>query len=800
MTGTALSRPFLYLTICAWRRFRSHVTGVGRIGYYMKDSATILLVEDDRALLDGIADLLEVSEIGYAVQVTKATNGELGLKAVAENEPDLIISDVMMPKMGGFEFLEQLRNQPDWVHIPVIFLTAKGTPDDILKGRLSGAELYITKPYDSDELLQLVRSQLARAFELQGSRKRRLDSLSRNIVQLLNHEFRTPLTYVTAYYELLADGVLRDDPESLQEYLRGIQVGAARLRNLVGNLVAVLELRTGEAAKRIKNQSDVIDDIVALLQSFCGNCRCDESEEDVYIKCELPQRLPKIFGHRDSLYLILDCLLDNAVKFSLMNPGQEPNIVLSATTKNGEIAISVKDNGIGMPEHVHLRVFDLFYQHNREELEQQGAGTGLTIVNGLVELHAGCLEVDSVEGEGSTFTIILPVYEDGVQAQLGRPEGKIPATILLVEDEWFLLEGLRDLIGVFDSEYELTVLTASDGEKGLRVLEEHEPDLIITDIMMPRMNGYEFLSETRKNPAWLHIPFIFVTARGEREDILRGRSSGAEEYVTKPYDANELFAVIETQLDRHFKRQVALQEGFEELKRGILDLLMADLNMPLGIVSEFTEKMANNVEKLQSDQALMSYLRGIHSGSAQVSRLVEDFILLVELQTGKTVNWFALQAGPTNVNEVMIGIEGQYRGNDEWSNVVFHHHYTDEVELILMDPELLAKCLGRLVDLIVALCKDCQTIDVSLTSEMSNDHVQLTLGTGAVSLTDNEAQQVNLLLAKAEPVVMELSEYDPALLITKGVVHYHSGAIEVDVAGNQRLDFIITFPVYHPAG
>jgi DNA-binding response OmpR family regulator len=705
----------------------------------MKDSAIILLVEDDRALLDGIADLLEISEIGYAVQVTKATNGELGLKAVAEYEPDLIISDVMMPKMGGFEFLEQLRNRPDWVHIPVIFLTAKGTPDDILKGRLSGAELYITKPYDSDELLELVRSQLARAFELQGNRKRKLDRLSRNIVQLLNHEFRTPLTYVTAYYELLADGVLRDDPESLQEYLRGIQVGAARLSNLVGNLVAVLELRTGEAAERIKNQSDVIDDVAALLQSFCGNYRCDDSEEDVYIKCELPQRLPKLFGHRDNLYMILDCLLDNAVKFSLMNPGQEPRIVLSATTKNGEIAISVKDNGIGMPEHVHMRVFDLFYQHNREEMEQQGAGTGLAIVK-------------------------------------------------------------RDLIGVFDSVYEFTVLTASDGEKGLRVLEEHEPDLIITDIMMPRMNGYEFLSETRKNPAWLHIPFIFVTARGEREDILRGRSSGAEEYVTKPYDANELFAVIETQLDRHFKRQVALQEGFEELKRGILDLLMADLNMPLGIVSEFTEKMANNVEKLQSDQALMSYLRGIHSGSAQVSRLVEDFILLVELQTGKTVNWFALQAGPTNVNEVMIGIEGQYRGNDEWSNVVFHHHYSGEVELILMDPELLAKCLGRLVDLIVALCKECQTIDVSLTSEMSNDHVQLTLGTGSVSLTDTEAQQVNLLLAKTEPVVMELSEYDPALLITKGVVHYHSGAIEVDVAGNQRLDFIITFPVYHPAG
>ncbi len=769
----------------------------------MKDPATILLVEDDLALLDGIADLLEVSEVGYDLQLMKAINGVVALEAVTENEPDLIISDIMMPKMGGFEFLEQLRKRPDWVHIPVIFLTAKGTPDDILKGRLSGAELYITKPYDSDELLQLVRSQLDRAFELKGHRQLRLDTFSRNIVQLLNHEFRTPLTYVTAYYELLADGFLRDDPASLNEYLRGIQVGTERLTNLIGNLVNVLELRTGEAARRIEQYSEIIDDPVALLISHCGERYWGDKGEVVRIYCDFPDHLPRIHVHQDSLNMILDCLLNNAIKFSRMNQDHEPIIELSATAEDGYLAISVTDNGIGIPELVQRRVFDLFFQYNREDLEQQGAGTGLAIVRGLTELQGGCVEVVSKVGEGSVFTIYLPEYVDAGTVS-SQPEikdgGKKRATILLVEDEWFLLEGLRDLLGVFGSDYDLNILTAGDGKEALQILETNEPDLIISDITMPRMDGYEFLNQARKNPAWLHIPIIFLTARGEREDILKGRRSGAEEYVTKPYDAKELFAVIETQLDRHFQRQFAVQQDFDELKKSILDLLLADMNMPLGMVSNYTEKLAENVDKLKSDQDLMSYLKGIHSGSTQVSRLIEDFILLVELQTGKTVDWFALQARPTNINEVLKEIVRLQRSNGNWQNVIIEQQLSDNVPLVLIDPELLTQCLERIVDLMIALCKDFPEIGIVLTSQATDGQIILTIGTQAVSLTDEESQLVNHLLSRPEPVVLELAEYDPALLITKGVVHYHDGSIVLDVKDNRRLDFIFTFPAYQPVG
>jgi CheY-like chemotaxis protein len=383
-------------------------------------------------------------------------------------------------------------------------------------------------------------------------------------------------------------------------------------------------------------------------------------------------------------------------------------------------------------------------------------------------------------------------------AQIRLRTARKTATILLVEDEWFLLEGLSDLLGVFDGDYELSILTAGDGKQALQVLEEQEPDLIITDIMMPRMDGYELLREVRKNPAWLQIPFIFLTAKGERGDIVRGRTSGAEEYVTKPYDANELFAVIKTQLDRHFQRKGAVEQYFKDLKQSILDLLLDDLRMPLNIVSDYTEKIAENVNNLQSDQDLVVYLRGIQSGSSQVSRLVQDFMLLVELQTGKSVDWFALQARPTDVNTILSDIPVLGWDVVNQPQVDFRIDLDDGPGSILIDPELLMKCIERLVGLLVALGNEYGEIEIALSTRQTNDRIQITVGTTAVSLTEDEAEKVNTLLAKSDPVVLELSEYDPALLITKGIVHHHEGTVNINVIENERLDFVVSFPVYQP--
>src|SRR5690606_35324415 len=137
------------------------------------------------------------------------------------------------------------------------------------------------------------------------------------------------------------------------------------------------------------------------------------------------------------------------------------------------------------------------YQHNRPTLEQQGSGSGLAIARGVVELHNGRIVVESDEGLGSTFEVTLPAYQgDGDRPAMAATPRR-PATILLVEDDRFLLAGLQELLEVFDGKYRLNVLTAQNGIMGLKMLEQHRPDLIISDVMMPVMDGYEFLHQVR---------------------------------------------------------------------------------------------------------------------------------------------------------------------------------------------------------------------------------------------------------------------------------------------------------------
>ena len=761
-------------------------------------SATILLVEDDRALLEGIADLLEVSALGYELRVLKATDGQMGLQVLASQTPDLIISDIMMPRMGGYEFLEHVRQAPEWVHIPVIFLTAKGTKHDVLRGRMSGAELYIKKPYDSDELIQLVKSQLDRAFELRADRQRKVSSLSRNIVQLLHHEFRTPLTYVSAYYELLATGMGQEDDESLREYLSGIQIGAERMSIMVGNLLQVLAIWTGDAEDIYEATASTIDDIGSVLKAQCGLFSAEMARVNGIFNCDIQQNLPSFFGQRDFVDQIVHQLLLNAVNFSQKVPGRRPEVTFRAQAEEKHLVIIIEDNGVGIAEGARDRIFELFYQHNRDALEQQGAGAGLTIAQGLVELHGGRIEMESEPGVGSAFTVTLPLSRaDVLPEDTARLTAAQPATILLVEDEEFLLEGLKDLLETYSGRYRLKILTAMDGRAGLLVLAEHTPDLIITDIMMPRMNGYQFLTEVRANPDWVDIPVVFLTAKGERQDVLLGLRSGAEEYITKPYDADELFGVVSAQLDRRFLRQGVTQESLEQLKVSVLELLLSEFQVPLDDVKQYADRLTEGLVQVQSFEQLRTYLTGLEGGSRHIARLVEDFVLLVELRTGEAVDWFRLQAKPTAINNVLQPIGIRLQDVYDWLEVEIRYNLEKGSDHVLVDRQLLDKCLERLAEVLFTYCPSDQPVRLVLASATDHNRTLIQVGSPDARLSGETVTWLNGLLDIRRPFVPELSEYSLTLLLVKGIVQYHEGELSAWLGPGHGLTFIVSLPEFN---
>ncbi len=197
--------------------------------------------------MEGIRDILELN--GY--DVLTATNGSVGLEVLESQAqpPDLIVSDIMMPRMDGYAFFNAVRAQESWIAIPFIFLTAKGERDDIFRGKSMGAEDYVVKPFDADELLVAVDSRLKRQRQLNQQRDHEVSSIKRNILNILNHEFRTPLTYVVAYADMLHRDADDLGVSDMRAFLRGINAGANRIRRLVENFILLVELETGEAQK-----------------------------------------------------------------------------------------------------------------------------------------------------------------------------------------------------------------------------------------------------------------------------------------------------------------------------------------------------------------------------------------------------------------------------------------------------------------------------------------------------------------------------------------------------------------------
>jgi len=362
---------------------------------------TILLAEDHWALQQAVKDLLTAE--GY--RVLAATDGAEALDLMRETRPDLIIADVMMPRMDGYELYEKVRENSEWVSIPFIFLTAKAEPEDIIKGKGLGAEDYITKPFNPDELLIVVKARLERAEAIQEAAEAEFDRLRRQIVNVLSHELRTPLTYIRGYTDLALEDIHGLSPEALQDFLLGIQRGTQRLSRLVEDLLLMVQIESGRLKEELKANCHVVEDPTPLIHKAMSQyeARAHQQQSALILRAEPPYTPVAVC---DVYFLdALGRLLDNALKFS--NGSQQP-VVITVESKPNWLEIAVTDYGIGIPAAEIPNLFQKFRQIERERHEQQGVGIGLYLARQLILLHGGDIEVESQPGEGSTFTVRLP--------------------------------------------------------------------------------------------------------------------------------------------------------------------------------------------------------------------------------------------------------------------------------------------------------------------------------------------------------------------------------------------------------
>jgi two-component system sensor histidine kinase/response regulator len=368
----------------------------------MMADALIMVVEDDLALLEGIRELLELS--GYRVLI--ASNGKEALDLLEKERPDLIISDIMMPEMDGYAFHSAVREISQLTSIPFIFLTARGEKSDIRRGRSSGVDDYITKPFDDEDLLAAIRGKLSRFEAVRTQQTEEIADFKHKILLTLSHEFRTPLTYILNYSDLLAQEGGSLSSEDFDEFMVGIKRGAQRLNRLVEDFLILVELESGEARNAYNFRRAQVEDTSAWLRILARRYTAQAEQRGLELKIEVPDGLPHIVVDEAYLSDAIGRLLENAIKFS---DSDSKWVRFSADVDQGQLVIRVQDRGIGIADEDLTRLFDVFHQIDRAKREQQGTGSGLAICRGIVELHGGSLQVESELGSGSIFSLVLPL-------------------------------------------------------------------------------------------------------------------------------------------------------------------------------------------------------------------------------------------------------------------------------------------------------------------------------------------------------------------------------------------------------
>jgi signal transduction histidine kinase/ligand-binding sensor domain-containing protein/DNA-binding response OmpR family regulator len=503
--------------------------------------------------------------------------------------------------------------------------------------------------------LRLARVYLQHQIELEhleAERYHELDEHKSRFMANISHEFRTPLTLILGPVSNLLTQVKDHD---MRADLQLIQRQGKRLLELVIQVLDISKLED----KRMNLQASQ-QNIVPLLKGLVLSFASLAERNKIDLKFESEMEDIQLYVERDAVVKILNNLLSNAFKFS--ETGDSINVGVSQCAdsqlcKDGEVMIRVSDTGIGIPKNHLTKVFDRFHQVDNTETRQWGGtGIGLSLTKELVELHGGTISVDSNPDVGTIFTICLPRGKDHLAAheivqstsisaehtsvdatdhdsednrnQVERNHAEALPILLIVEDNLDVRNYIRSYL---DKSYQC--YEAVDGQDGLNKVRQLIPDLVISDIMMPKMNGLEFCRHMKTDERTSHIPVLMLTAKADMGSKVKGLETGADAYLTKPFEAIELKIRIKNLIDQ---RQ-ALRERFQKefnLIPADLDISSMDRQFLQGAIQIISDKMDDPDFKVDmfSQKIFMSRQQLNRKLKALTGRTAVEFVRLIRLK------------------------------------------------------------------------------------------------------------------------------------------------------------------------
>jgi DNA-binding response OmpR family regulator/two-component sensor histidine kinase len=370
----------------------------------MQNKIKILLIEDEQYIRENMQELLEAK--GYNVHA--ATNGKQGVLEAIDYRPNLILCDIMMPKMDGFKVLEQVRKTTSIQNTPFIFLTAKVDKNDVRHGMEMGADDYITKPFTAKELVNAIEARLKRHEKLNSQYAKVKHELDTSVFSTYYHEFNTPLHGIVGGLNLLITASKSFSEKQVHDLQVSILKSAIRLNHSLSNLMLYEEIKRAEVHPELETmfsngQSGALwpqkikDELFTIAKEIYNRAT------DLEVNLE---STPELAISLEYLLRILVEITDNALKFS--KAGNK--VTVTGKTVNDTYIFTVTDEGCGFPFH-NLEEIGAFKQFNRKRFEQQGLGIGLHLVKQLIAFNSGDLNITTTEEKGTTVTISLQTIE-----------------------------------------------------------------------------------------------------------------------------------------------------------------------------------------------------------------------------------------------------------------------------------------------------------------------------------------------------------------------------------------------------
>lgn len=533
--------------------------------------------------------------------------------------------------------------------------------------------------------LQQIVDERTEQVKLQAEQLKELDEVKSRFFANISHEFRTPLTLILGEINQLQGGRKAEDPAPVYKIIKR---NGYRLLKLVNQLLGLAALESGKMKLEVSET-----ELTAFLKPITASYESLAKSKNITFDVNGPEEPIRVYLDREKMEKVVHNVISNAFKFT--PKGGNISVIAGKSEMNGTryAQVIINDSGRGMNREQLKNIFNRFYQaEHHDNIEYEGSGLGLSLSKELMALHHGTIAVESEPGKGSGFTLSLPLGKAHFtrdQISLEPPSNEVgnktaatdnvlplhieeaaideseentalPAEaplVLIVEDNRDMRQLLREIL---EPDYQIT--ETANGLQGLEKANELIPDLIISDVMMPEMDGLELCRQLKNDERTSHIPIVLLTAKAGKEHRIEGLEIQADDYLTKPFDADELLVLLKNRIEQRkklrerFSKEVTLQpkdiaitsadEQFLQRAMDIVEKYMEDFNFSVEI---FVEQMnmghtqVNRKLKALTDLTPVQFIRSMRlKQAAQKISKEEDTISQIAYSVGfNNLSYFA---------------------------------------------------------------------------------------------------------------------------------------------------------------